>query len=188
MSQIGVASTDSRRQARRNRVFDKSLFIATQEYITGPFSDDVFETMFHNVKHHFRDGLQRTKLRRYNFAMSRAAGFLLILLGLATCFLSAREILHPDQLTKYGSYSTGLIGLLLIFAGLAHFKAPHKAFLMSVPLLIALQIQMYSNALFYFNNPRWGYQGLLLIFSVIILTLSYCGYLNRRYARISKVS
>lgn len=116
--------------------------------------------------------------------MSRAAGILLILLGLGTVGLAVREMLHPDQLTRYATYSTGLIGMLLMFAGLAHFKAPHKAFLMSIPFLIAFQVQMYSNALFYFNDPRWMYQVLLLTSSVIILALSYCGYLNRKFARM----
>ena len=116
-------------------------------------------------------------------SMSRIAGLLLILLGLATVWMAVREILHPNLLTTYGAYTTAVIGGLVIIAGLAHFKAPHKAFLMSIPFLIALQIQMYSNALFYFDDPRWPYQALLLATSVIILTLSYLGYLDRKYAR-----
>jgi hypothetical protein len=108
--------------------------------------------------------------------MSRVAGICLIILSIGTGILGIQEILHPDQLTRYAAYSTVLIGFLLFLAGIAHFKAPHKAFLMTIPFLIYFHIQMYSNAIFYFNNPRWIFQGLLMMASLLILYLSYHGY------------
>jgi hypothetical protein len=112
--------------------------------------------------------------------MSKVAGILMILLGLGAAFIGIREVLQPDQLTPLARFSTLGIGAALVLVGLAHFRAPHKAFLMSVPLLLYFHVQMYLDSLFYFNKPGWEYQAILGIVSILIVVLSYRGYVQSR--------
>jgi len=108
--------------------------------------------------------------------MSLIAGLLLVLYGAITAYLGYIEITGPHLLTHFAAYVTAALGVLLVLAGLAHFKAPHKAFLISVPLLIYFHTQMYFNAIFYFARAMWPQQISLLGLSLCILVLSYFGY------------
>ena len=111
--------------------------------------------------------------------MSKLAGTLLILVGLATILLGIKEISRPDQLTSYAAWSSLVLGAILALAGAAHFRAPHKAFLISIPVLITFVIHMYSVGLFY-NVQKlqlflWGH----IAAALLILALSYAGYRRR---------
>lgn len=115
--------------------------------------------------------------------MSAIAGVLLIIYGGITAWLGYSE--HTSQvqlLTPFATYVTIALGILLVALGLAHFKAPHKAYLGSVPALIYLHIQMYFNALLYFAHPMWTQQISLVGISIGILGLSYLGYSSSRAA------
>jgi hypothetical protein len=114
--------------------------------------------------------------------MSAVAGIILILLGGATAALGVNEILHPDQLPPLASKTTAGLGIVLIVVGLLHFRAPHKAFLLSIAVLLYFHIQMYFNSLFYFNDPNWLYQAGLAAITIIVLILSYKGYTAARTA------
>lgn len=105
-----------------------------------------------------------------------------MILGIGAAFIGVREILQPDQLTPIARYSTLGIGGALILVGMAHFRAPHKAFLMSIPLLLYFHMQMYFDSLFYFNEPLWTYQAAMAVVSILILVLSYRGYVQSRNA------
>ena len=103
----------------------------------------------------------------------------MILVGLATILLGVKEINKPDQLTSYAAWSSVGLGLIIALAGAAHFRAPHKAFLISIPVLITFVIHMYCVALFY-NVQKlqlflWGHIAAV----VVILALSYAGYRRR---------
>jgi len=114
--------------------------------------------------------------------MSAIAGFLLIFYGGVTAYLGYTEIVSPNLLTTFAAYVTTAIGALLILSGLAHFKAPHKAFLITMPLLLYFHVQMYFNAIFYFARPLWPQQLSLLLISGLILGLSYYGYRRSKIA------
>jgi amino acid transporter len=114
--------------------------------------------------------------------MSKLAGTIMILVGLATILLGIKEINKPDQLTSYAAWSSVGLGVIIALAGAAHFRAPHKAFLISVPILITFVIHMYCVALF-FNVQKmqlfvWGH----IAAAVLILVLSYTGYRRRSLA------
>jgi len=112
--------------------------------------------------------------------MSGIAGILLMIYGGITAYLGYREkTAQIHLLTPFATYVTIALGVLLILAGAAHFKAPHKAFLMTVPLLIYFHVQNYFNAIFYFAAPMWPQQLSLLGISFGILGLSYLGYSGR---------
>jgi len=96
--------------------------------------------------------------------------------GAVSGYLGYIEIVSPKLLTTFAAYVTTAVGALLFLAGLAHFKAPHKAFLITIPLLIYFHLQMYFNAIFYFARPLWPQQLSLLLISALILGLSYYGY------------
>lgn len=96
--------------------------------------------------------------------------------GGVTAYLGYTEITSPKLLTTFAAYITAGIGVSLILAGLLHFKAPHKAFLLTMPLLLYFHVQMYFNAIFYFARPLWPHQLSLLLVSGLILGLSYYGY------------
>ena len=108
--------------------------------------------------------------------MSWIAGVILICYGVWTAYAGVREISHPAELTRFGAFATTALGAFLFLVGLGHFKAPHKAFLTSIPLLIAFHIQMYFNKYIYFGDPKWSYQVTLLAISAVALVLSYFGY------------
>lgn len=117
--------------------------------------------------------------------MSGIAGILLILYGGITAYLGYSEKMSGVRfLTPFAIFVTIALGILLILIGLAHFKAPHKAYLATIPALIYFHTQMYFNALFYFARPMWPQQMSLLGISFGILGLSYLGY-NSDIARIS---
>ena len=104
----------------------------------------------------------------------------MILVGLATMLLGAKEISQPDQLTSYAAWSSLGLGVIIVLAGAAHFRAPHKAFLLSIPILFTFIVHIYSIGLFYnVQNLQlfvWGHIGVILL----ILVLSYLGYKRRR--------
>jgi hypothetical protein len=120
-------------------------------------------------------------------AMSAVAGILLILLGGASLALGGNEILNPNHFPPLAARTTAGLGLVLIVVGLLHFRAPHKAFLISIPVLLYFHIQMYFNCLYYFNDPRWGYQGGFALISILVLILSYKGYISSK-AKVSRSS
>lgn len=109
-------------------------------------------------------------------AMSWIAGIILMIYGGWTASVGSKEVFHPAELTRFAAFATTALGVFLVLIGLAHFKAPHKAFLTSIPLLIAFHVQMYFNKLIYFDDPKWSYQLTLIAISVVALTLSYLGY------------
>ena len=116
--------------------------------------------------------------------MSAVAGLLLIVYGSVTGYLVRGELIRPIALTPFAAFITTVLAIFLILAGLAHFKAPHKAFLVSTLLLVYLHVQMYFNALFYFARPLWPQQISLLAISALILMLSYLGYSRKLHAVI----
>lgn len=115
-------------------------------------------------------------------SMSAIAGLLLMVYGGITAYLGYCEIVTPRLLTTFAAYVTAAVGVLLLLAGLVHFKAPHKALLLTMPLLLYFHIQMYFNALFYFARPLWPHQLSLLLISGLILGLSYYGYRKSKLA------
>ena len=121
--------------------------------------------------------------------MSKVAGFLLLVLGAVTAYVGASEmyLTETKHLTHIAIYSTLGIGAALAVAGLAHFVAPHKAFLLSVPLLAYLQVQCAIDAVFFFEKPVWPAQLALLVASALILLLSYRGYKAKQAAAASAV-
>jgi hypothetical protein len=112
--------------------------------------------------------------------MSKLAGIILMIYGGWTAYVGFNEIAHPAELTRFAAFATTALGIFLLLVGLGHFKAPHKAFLTSIPLLIAFHIQMYFNKLIYFDDPKWSYQVCLLVISLIAMTLSYFGYSRQK--------
>src|SRR5262245_59613675 len=112
--------------------------------------------------------------------MSWIAGIILMIYGGWTAYVGFNEIAHPAELTRFAAFATTALGIFLLLVGLGHFKAPHKAFLTSIPLLIAFHIQMYFNKLIYFDDAKWSYQICLLAISVIAMTLSYFGYSRQK--------
>lgn len=112
--------------------------------------------------------------------MSWIAGIILMIYGGWTTYVGGKEVFHPAELTRFGAFATTAFGLFLLLVGLGHFKAPHKAFLTSIPLLLAFHIQMYFNKLIYFDDPKWSYQVTLLAISLVAMTLSYLGYSRQK--------
>ena len=112
--------------------------------------------------------------------MSKIAGVLLLLLGIATIYFGYTEKTHLVALTKMAADSTVGIGVLLCFAGLLHFRAPHKAFLLSTVVLLAAQAMAYIDLTFKVAAGQWKYQAIFAVVSIAILALSYAGYLSRK--------
>jgi hypothetical protein len=109
--------------------------------------------------------------------MSGIAGILLIVYGSITAYLGyAERVSKFHSLTTFATDLTIALGVALTLLGLAHFKAPHKTFLATIPALLYFHVQMYFNALFYFEKPMWAQQLSLLGISLGILGLSYLGY------------
>jgi hypothetical protein len=109
--------------------------------------------------------------------MSKLAGILLILFGAATVYLGVKETSTPSNfLTPYGAWSSIILGSLMILAGFAHFRAPHKSFLVSVPILLAFQLHVYCLALFYDVKNLPLFLGAFVFASFLILIISYLGY------------
>lgn len=108
--------------------------------------------------------------------MLTLAAIILVLFGGASLGLGMSEIMHPNLLPPLAARSTTGVGLILILLALFHFRAPHKSFLLSIPLLAYFNVQMYFDSLFYFGKPLWHYQGILAVISILALVLSYKGY------------
>ena len=108
--------------------------------------------------------------------MSKLAGILLSLFGAATIFIGIREIAHLDQLTPYAAWTSVGLGFLMLIAGVGHFRAPHKSFILSIPVLLAFQLQVYCFALFYDVKKLPIFLTSFLVSSALILLLSYMGY------------
>lgn len=109
--------------------------------------------------------------------MSKIAGILLILFGAATAFFfGVKEVNQPTNLTPYGAWSSIILGSLMVLAGLGHFRAPHKSFLISVPILLAFQLHVYCMALFYDVKNLPLFLGAFVFASLLILIVSYLGY------------
>lgn len=104
------------------------------------------------------------------------AATIIVLLGGASLGIGLSEILHPNMLTTTAARSTAGIGFLLIIIALLHFRAPHKSFLLSIPLLAYFNVQMYLDGLFYFGQPLWIYQAILAVISIVALICSYRSY------------
>ncbi len=104
------------------------------------------------------------------------ASTIIVLFGGASFGLGLSEILHPNLLTTTAARSTAGIGFLLIIIALLHFRAPHKSFLLSVPLLAYFNVQMYLDCLFYFGRPLWPYLAILAVLSILALICSYKAY------------
>jgi hypothetical protein len=110
--------------------------------------------------------------------MLMVAATIIVLFGGAALGLGLSEILHPNLLTTTAARSTAGIGILLIIIALLHFRAPHKSFLLSVPLLAYFNVQMYLDCLFYFGRPLWPYQAIIAALSILALICSYKAYLK----------
>jgi hypothetical protein len=108
--------------------------------------------------------------------MLMVASTIIVLFGGAAFGLGLSEILHPNLLTTTAARSTAGIGFLLIIIALLHFRAPHKSFLLSVPLLAYFNVQMYLDFLFYFGRPLWHYQAIIGALSIFALICSYKAY------------
>lgn len=108
--------------------------------------------------------------------MSKLAGTLLIVLGAATILLGVKELGKPIQLTPYAAWSSLGLGLIIGLAGAAHFRAPHKAFLISIPVLIAFVLHIYSVGLFYNIQKLTLFIAGHIAIAALILVLSYTGY------------
>ena len=115
--------------------------------------------------------------------MSKVAGFVLLIFGVVIAYVGVREILHAEFLTPFAAYSSVAFGILLCVAGLGHFRAPHKSFLISVPVLLAFQLHMYCIALFYDVKNPGVFLGSFAVASFLILYLSYLGYRHQAAER-----
>lgn len=116
--------------------------------------------------------------------MSKIAGIFLLLLGAGSVYIGIREINHLDQLTPYAAWSSVVLGLLMMLAGAGHFRAPHKAFLFSIPVVLTFQLHVYCLALFYSVRNIPLLLGKFIAASLLILLLSYIGY--RRIQALSQ--
>jgi hypothetical protein len=108
--------------------------------------------------------------------LTTIAATIIVLLGGFSLGFGLSEILHPNMLTATAARSTAGIGFLLMMVALLHFRAPHKSFLLSIPLLGYFNVQMYFDCMFYFGKPLLQYQAILLVISILALILSYKAY------------
>jgi hypothetical protein len=108
--------------------------------------------------------------------MSKLAGLCLVVLGGGLAYTGYQEVQAPTYLTSYAAYSSVILGGLLMLAGIGHFLAPHKSFLLSVPLLLVFQVHMYCVALFYDVKKIGVFLGGFLVASFLIMIISYLGY------------
>ena len=106
----------------------------------------------------------------------------MMIYGAAAAYLGWIELQAPHLLTVTAAYSTLGIGAALAAAGLGHFLAPHKAFLLSILLLAYFHVQVYIDVMLMYPEPKWTYQVALLAVSVMILFISYRGYKARQAA------
>jgi hypothetical protein len=115
--------------------------------------------------------------------MSKVAGFILFLLGAVCAFVGIREFLHLEFLSSRAALCTAGEGFFLILIGLLHFRAPHKAFLISIPFLIMLQLIVLVDAKFFYNHPQWKLIQIAVgVISALALWLSYEGYKRKQQA------
>ena len=92
------------------------------------------------------------------------------------------EIQHPHLLSNLAAYSTLGIGALLILTGLGHFIAPHKSFLLAIPLLVFFHVQCFVDATLISAENTLLFQCGLIVLSAVILWLSYRGYRSKQAA------
>ena len=111
--------------------------------------------------------------------MSKIAGVFLLLLGLGTIYFGYAEKMHLVTLTKMAADSTMGMGVMLILAGLLHFRAPHKAFLLSTVVLLAAQAMAYIDLTFKVSAGQRKFQAAFAAISIAILVLCYPGSLSR---------
>lgn len=115
--------------------------------------------------------------------MSKVAGCILILLGAICAFTGIREVLHPEFLTSRAAICTAGEGFFLALIGLLHFRAPHKAFLISIPFLLMLQLIVLVDAKYFYNHPNWMLIQIVVgVVSVLAIWLSYAGYKRKQEA------
>jgi len=69
-----------------------------------------------------------------------------------------------------------LLGFLMMAGGAGHFRAPHKSFLFSIPVLVTFQLHVYCIALFYNVQKLPMFLTAFVVASLLILFLSYLGY------------
>lgn len=113
--------------------------------------------------------------------MSKIAGVILVILGGFFLYLGGNEIRHLEDFTIRAAYCITAAGGILFLVGLLHFKAPHKAFLISIPVLVFLQLLVFLINRFYVPNSRWlYYQVMLAMLSLLTLWVSYTGYRNQK--------
>lgn len=121
----------------------------------------------------------------HNRGMSKIAGIVLLILGGFVVYLGVTEIRHMEFLTPRAAYTTTAAGALLVIAGLLHFKAPHKAFLLSIPFLLLLQVVVFSVSHYFMDQRRWLYYQILVgLTSLFTLFLSYRGYQQQKKASV----
>ncbi|HET6268267.1 MAG TPA: hypothetical protein VFG11_11155 [Acidobacteriota bacterium] len=109
--------------------------------------------------------------------MSKVAGCIVFILGVLCAFVGIRDFLHPEFLTQRAAVCTAGEGFFLALIGLLHFRAPHKAFLISIPFLILLQFIVYVDARLFYDHPNWmTIQIVVGVVSALALWLSYSGY------------
>ena len=96
--------------------------------------------------------------------------------GALTVLLGAKEVGHYSQLTPYASWSSIALGAIMVLAGLAHFRAPHKSFLVSVPILVTFIVHVYCIGLFYNVSNLGLFLAGHAVAALLILVLSYLGY------------
>ena len=97
-------------------------------------------------------------------------------------YFGFNELTHPVHLTHIAALSTLGIGGALFAVGLAHFVAPHKAFLLSIPLLLYFHLQMFVDGAIFqeLDQNMWKFQAAMIVVSGLILFLSYRGYKNKQ--------
>src|SRR5204862_525592 len=93
----------------------------------------------------------------YNLTMSKFAGIILVMIGGFFLYFGIGEIRHLESLPRNSAYAIAVAGAILVLIGLLHFKAPHKAFLVSIPFLILLQFLVLLVGHYFMNHPRWLY-------------------------------
>ena len=105
----------------------------------------------------------------------------LLVLGGFFVYLGVTEVRHMEFLTPHAAYSTTAAGALVALAGFLHFKAPHKAFLVSIPFLLLFQVVVFAVSHYFMDQRRWlYYQVLVGVTSLFTLFLSYRGYQKQK--------
>ena len=110
----------------------------------------------------------------------------MIIAGALTILLGVKDMGHYTHLTPYAVWSSIALGVIMVLAGLAHFRAPHKAFLLSIPILITFVIHVWNVGLFYAVPNIGMYVGGHAIAAALILVISYMGYRRGHAAMVKR--